>query len=104
MEAHNFQRDLAQYVARKAVIVGISADTGDSHQQFCAKESLTFRLLADSTKKVISQYGSLTPDGAVASRNTFLIDPRGVIRKVYFGVNSSRHSQEVLADLAELEK
>jgi thioredoxin-dependent peroxiredoxin len=104
IEAHNFQRDLDQYTAKKAAIVGISADTVDSHQQFCTKESLTFRLLADPSKQVISAYGSLSPNGAVAARNTFLVDPQGVIRKVYTKVNPTPHSQEVLADLTELEK
>src|ERR1700729_2649106 len=37
VEAHNFQRDLAQYQAKSAVIIGVSADTSDSHQKFCAK-------------------------------------------------------------------
>lgn len=104
IEAHNFQRDLDQYTAKHAAIVGVSADSIDSHQQFCTKESLTFRLLADPAKEVIGSYGSLSGNGMVASRNTFLIDPNGVIRKVYTKVNPTPHSQEVLADLAELEK
>jgi peroxiredoxin Q/BCP len=104
IEAHNFERDLAQYTAKKAAIVGVSADNIDSHQQFCTKESLTFRLLADPGKTVISSYGSLAPNGMVASRNTFLIDPNGVIRKVYTKVNPNPHSQEVLAELSELQK
>ena len=104
IEAHNFQRDLDQYQAKKAAIVGISADNVDSHQQFCTKESLTFRLLADPGKQVIASYGSLSPNGMVASRNTFLIDPHGVIRKVYTKVNPNPHSQDVLADLGELQK
>jgi peroxiredoxin Q/BCP len=104
IEAHNFQRDLDQYTAKKAAIIGISADTVDSHQQFCTKESLTFRLLADPSKQVISAYGSLSANGAVAARNTFLVDPQGVIRKVYTKVNPTPHSQEVLADITELEK
>ena len=104
IEAHNFQRDLAQYQAKKAAILGVSADTTDSHQQFCTKESLTFKLLADPDKNVISAYGSLSPRGPVAARNTFLIDPKGVIRKVYVGVKPDPHSAEVLAELAELQK
>ncbi len=104
IEAHNFQRDLDQYTARKAAILGVSADSVDSHQQFCTKDSLTFHLLADPAKQVISSYGSLAPNGMVAARNTFLIDPDGVIRKVYTKVNPGPHSQEVLADLAALEK
>ncbi len=104
IEAHNFERDLAQYTAKKAAIIGISADNVDSHQQFCTKESLTFKLLADPGKEVIASYGSLAANGAVAARNTFLIDPKGVIRKVYMKVSPNPHSQEVLADLTELQK
>ncbi len=104
IEAHNFQRDLDQYTAKKAVILGVSADNVDSHQQFCTKESLTFHLLADPGKEVIASYGSLAPNGMVASRNTFLVDPNGVIRKVYTKVNPNPHSQQVLADLTDLQK
>ena len=104
IEAHNFQRDLDQYTAKKTAIVGVSADSIDSHQQFCTKESLTFKLLADPDKKMIAEYGSLAANGAVAARNTFLIDPKGTIRKVYTKVNPNPHSQEVLTDLAALQK
>src|SRR6201998_2212946 len=58
MEAHNFQRDLAQYDKTGAVILGVSVDSPDSHKQFCAKEGLTFKLLADPGGKVSAQYGS----------------------------------------------
>jgi peroxiredoxin Q/BCP len=102
IEAHNFQRDQDQYTAKHAAIVGVSADTIDSHQQFCTKENLTFKLLADPDKGVISSYGSLAGNGAVAARNTFLIDPNGVIRKVYTQVKPNPHSEEVLAALSEL--
>src|ERR1700748_1533208 len=42
-EAHNFQRDLAQYQAKSAVILGVSVQDADSHKQFCAKEGLNFK-------------------------------------------------------------
>lgn len=38
IEAHNFQRDLAQYEDKNAVIVGVSVDTADSHKQFCTRK------------------------------------------------------------------
>ncbi len=106
IEAHNFQRDLAQYDAKNAVILGVSVDTVDSHQQFCTKESLTFKLLSDASHEVTTKYGSLTQFGqmTLAARNTFLIDPKGVIRKVYVKVNPNPHSEEVLAALTSLEK
>ena len=104
IEAHNFQRDLAQYTAKKAAIVGVSADNIDSHQQFCTKESLTFKLLADPDKKAIAAYGSVMAQNSnFAARNTFIVDPKGVIRKVYVGVKPNAHSEEVLAALSELQ-
>lgn len=104
IEAHNFERDQAQYTAKKAVIVGVSADSIDSHVQFCTKESLTFKLLADPDKKVIAAYGSaMTQNPNYAARYTFLIDPQGVIRKVYTKVDPKVHSTEVLAALSVLE-
>ena len=102
IEAHNFQRDLAQYQKDNAAIVGVSVDNIDSHKEFCTKESLTFKLLADTDKQVTKMYGTLAANNMVAARNTFLIDPNGVIRKVYEKVKPAQHSEEVLAALSEM--
>jgi peroxiredoxin Q/BCP len=106
IEAHNFQRDLPKYDAKHAVILGVSVDTVESHQQWCAKDTFSFKLLADDQKEVVSKYGSLHDYGKMqlANRNTFLIDPHGVIRKVWIGVNPEPHSTQVLAELSELQK
>ena len=104
-EAHNFQRDLALYEKFGAVVLGVSHDTADSHKSFCAKEGLNFKLLADTTGAVSKEYDSVMAmgDKALSARNTFLIDPTGVIRKVYLKVNPATHSDDVLADLATFE-
>src|ERR1035437_6441142 len=104
VEAHNFQRDLALYEKFDAVILGVSVDTVDSHKGFCAKEGLNFKLLADTTAAVSKAYGSVMTmgDKTLSARNTFLIDPAGVIRKVYLKVNPVTHSDDVLANLAPL--
>ena len=106
IEAHNFQRDQAKYDALNAAIVGVSVDTPDSHKQFCTKEGLTFKLLADPEHKVVDQYGSLGNynGNTIALRNTFLIDPKGKIVKVWTKVNPQVHSEEVLAAIAEAQK
>ncbi len=106
IEAHNFQRDQAQYQQKGVVILGVSVDTADSHKQFCTKEGLNFKLLADTDHKVSSEYGSLTSFGAmkVAARHTFIINPEGKIVKVFTEVNPNKHSEEVLAALTELQK
>jgi peroxiredoxin Q/BCP len=106
MEAQNFQRDLTQYEKTGAVILGVSVDSAESHKEFCTKEGLTFKLLADPGGKVSAQYGS-TMDykgTTMAARNTFLINPEGKIAKVYTGVKPAEHSEQVLKDLAELKK
>lgn len=104
IEAHNFQRDLPKYEQNHAVILGVSVDSANSHQEFCAKQGLTFRLLADPEKTVSKQYGSLTNllVYKMSTRNTFLVNPEGRIAKVWLGVDPSRHSAEVLAALAQL--
>ena len=101
VEAHNFQRDLDKYQKQNAVILGVSVDSPDSHKQFCAKEGLSFHLLADQDKKVVPEYGSLGNYMGIkiAKRNTFLIDPDGKIAKVWTGVDPAHHSEEVLAVL-----
>lgn len=106
IEAKNFQRDLAKYEAANAVILGVSTDTADSHKEFCAKEGLNFKLLADTDGKTSAEYGSIMEyNGAkYSARNTFIIDPTGKIAKVFEKVNVKVHSEEVLAALAELKK
>jgi thioredoxin-dependent peroxiredoxin len=105
-EAHNFQRDLAQYEAKNAVIIGVSVDTTDSHQKFCTKEGLNFKLLADTDHKVSAEYGSIMNLGVkkLSARHTFLVNPQGVIVKEYMDVEPAKHSEEVLAALTELQQ
>jgi peroxiredoxin Q/BCP len=104
-EAHNFQRDLRQYEQRNAIILGVSVQDEATHQKFCAKEGLSFKLLADTKYTVSSSYDSLVNLGIakLSARHTFLIDPAGFVRKTYLNVNAEKHSAEVLADLAQLQ-
>ena len=101
IEAHKFQDALPQLEAKNAVVLGVSVDSTDSHQQFCAKDGLTFHLLADTEHKVVSEYGSLGGfNGMVmAQRNTFLIDPKGNIAKEWVKVNPTNAASDVLAAL-----
>jgi len=105
-EAHNFQIDQPKYAERRAVVLGVSVDSANSHKKFCAKEGLNFRLLADTTGKVSRDYGSLTNLGVVkfAARHTFLIDPTGNVAQVFTSVDPVRHSDEVLAAIDRLQK
>ena len=106
VEAHKFQEDQDKYKALDAAIVGVSVDTADSHKQFCTKEGLTFKLLADPTAQVPAEYDSIMEyqGNKLAARHTFLIDPSGKIVKAYMDVNPKNHSEQVLADLKTLAK
>src|ERR1700694_48844 len=94
VEAHNFQRDLAKYEKAHAVILGVSVDTADSHQSFCATEGLSFKLLADTEKTVSEAYGSVMEyqGNKLSARNPFIIDPKGNIAKVFMSVKPMPHS------------
>ena len=98
--------DQPKYAERNAVVLGVSADSIESHKEFCSKEGLNFKLLADTDGKVIRAYGSLTNLGVVkfAARHTFLIDPSGKIAKAYTDVDPAKHSEEVLAQLDQLQR
>jgi peroxiredoxin Q/BCP len=104
LEAHNFQRDIEKYQQLNAEIVGVSVDTADSHKDFCAKQGLHFKLLADTEKKVSESYDSLMMIVHFSNRNTFLIDPNGKIAKIWTGVSPAKHSEEVLTALGSLKK
>ena len=106
MEARNFQRDLAMFEQSGAVVLGVSVDTAQSHKDFCTKEGLNFKLLADPDAKVSTEYGSVMDykGEKLAARNTFIINPNGEIAKVYTGVKPADHSEQVLKDLADLKK
>jgi thioredoxin-dependent peroxiredoxin len=105
LQARNFQRDLEKYKKAGAVILGVSVDTAESHKEFCAKEGLNFKLLADIGAIVSEQYGSVMDYNGMklSARNTFIIDPKGKIAKVFLKVGPAGHSDEVLAALTALQ-
>lgn len=102
IEARKFQQDLPQYMQRHTQVLGISADDVASHSEFCDSEGLKFPLLADADGSVSKAYGSWL--GIRSLRHTFIIDPNGVLKATFTGVNPIVHSKEVLAKLDELQK
>ena len=84
-----------------AVILGVSVDDVASHAGFHKEHSLPFDILADSSKAVSAQYGVLfsAGGGQLASRQTFLIDPKGNIVKHWPKVDPKGHAEMVLAEI-----
>ena len=103
-EACEFRDDLHKLTALGAKVIGVSVDDSASHAAFAQKYHLPFPLLADEGGKVADSYGALRNLGIAkfAKRYTFLIDPQGKIAKQYLKVDTSRHSGEIVDDLARL--
>lgn len=101
LEARRFQQDIAKYQQRQTEIVGVSADSIDSHAKFCDSEGLKFPLLADTNGAISKAYGSWL--GIFSMRHSFIIDPQGVLRATFTDVNPTVHSQEVLTALDKLQ-
>lgn len=87
-----------------AKIVGISVDSVSSHKDFAEKYKLPFILLADEKGDVANRYGVLRNLvlTRMAKRESFIIDPDGVIVRHYKDVDPETHTQIVLSDLEKL--
>ena len=103
-EACNFRDNIFAFKAIGATVVGISVDDVESKKKFAAKYKLPFTILADETGATAEAYGVLRDWKLtkIASRQSFLVDPGGLIVKHYEDVDPDTHTQEVLADLEAL--
>ena len=99
-QACAFRDDFAKFQSARAVILGISDDSSESHGAFAAKYSLPFPLLSDKGGRVRKLYGVTKKFGVLPGRVTFVIDREGVVRFVYSALfESGKHVEEALAAL-----
>jgi peroxiredoxin Q/BCP len=105
-EACSFRDNIFAFDELNAIVLGVSLDDVASHEEFSEKYSLPFSILADSEKQAATSYGVLMKIGpmTLAKRQSFLINPDGVIVKHYGKVNPDTHTEEVLNDLRELKE
>ena len=103
-EACNFRDNIHAFKGIGAEVVGISVDDVESHKEFSDKYKLPFVILADEEGTTAEAYGVLRDWKLIqiASRQSFIIDPDGVIAKHYEKVDPDTHTEEVLADLKAL--
>ncbi|GAC1607388.1 MAG: hypothetical protein NVS3B3_10180 [Aquirhabdus sp.] len=103
-EARQFRDLYPTYQQRNITVLGVSLNDVDSHKSFADKLGLPFPLLGDSQHdlarafKVLRGFGMLS----MARRETFLIDPQGVIVYHYASVNTQSHAAQVLKDIEAL--
>ncbi|MEN9204417.1 MAG: peroxiredoxin [Thermostichales cyanobacterium SZTDM-1c_bins_54] len=100
-EACSFRDAYADYQGKDLVVLGVSMDDQGSHQSFTQKFNLPFPLLADVDGTITRAYDVAGERNGVtyARRVTYVIDPQGVISRVYETVNTETHATDILRDL-----
>jgi peroxiredoxin Q/BCP len=94
-------RDQYSELNSRAVVLGVSTDTAESHKAFADKYNLPFQLLDDSSHTLVTAFGVPVTSGH-AKRVTFVIDAAGKVRKVFPNVNPDGHAVELLEALKSL--
>lgn len=108
LEACNFRDDFPKLGNMKAIILGVSPDSVESHKKFAEKYNLPFRLLSDEKKSILKEYGVWKEKSMYGrkymgvERSTFVIDETGKVRKIFRKVKVSDHNKEVMEVLKEL--
>jgi len=106
-EACGLRDRFAEFRKLKAVVLGISVDSVESHKKFADKFKLPFPLLSDKQRTVVQAYGVwgerqfMGKTSMGISRTSFLIDPKGKIAKIYPKVKPEEHTDEILKDLTQ---
>jgi peroxiredoxin Q/BCP len=101
-EACSFRDLTADFAAAGAVILGVSRDSATSHANFAERQSLNFPLLSDPEAEVCAAYGVYKEKRQYGrtfmgiERTTFVIDAKGIIRRIYPKVKVDQHADEVL--------
>lgn len=107
-EACNFRDEFPKFGKMKAEIIGVSADSVESHKKFATKYKLPFNLLSDEKKEMVEKYGVWQEKSMYGRkymgivRTTFIIDASGKISNIFPKVKVDKHNQEVMEALKEL--
>ena len=109
-EACSFRDHFAAFKRAGVVVLGVSVDPVKKHGKFVAKYDLPFTLLSDEEKQAVKLYGVwgkkkfMGREYLGTSRVTYVIDPTGMIVRVYDKVKPAEHAEEVLADIKAMKK
>lgn len=101
-EACNLRDNYKELLDKGFAVAGVSADTEKSHKGFAGKYSLPFPLIADTTKKIMDDYGVFGEKKLYGKtflgvkRTTFIIDCNGIIEKIIDKVQTADHTQQIL--------
>ena len=102
-EACAFRDDYDQFEKLDAEVIGISADSVESHRRFAKKHDLPFTLLSDEGRKVRRLYGVPNTFGLFPGRVTYVIDEEGVVRHIFSSqLGVEQHVAEALKALQSI--
>jgi peroxiredoxin Q/BCP len=106
LEGRSFSSAKPDFDQVNAQVIGLSEDDVSSHKNFCNKFGLNIPLLADPQGQLLKAVGieqSEYKGTMYWNRTTFIVDPRGTLRKVYQNVNPENHEKVVLEDIKKLQ-
>jgi peroxiredoxin Q/BCP len=104
-EACTFRDSYELFTDLGAEVIGVSADTVESHKAFAAHYSLPFTLLSDMDSRVRNLYGATSPLGIIPGRVTFVIDKKGIVRHVFSSqLQPEKHVEEARQMLMKLDE
>ncbi len=105
-EACNLRDNYSQFLEKGFEVIGVSADNMKSHQNFISKFKIPFRLIADTDKKVLMDYGAWGEKKLYGKsymgilRKTFIIDEAGIVEKIIEKVKTDEHSTQIFEELS----
>lgn len=101
-QACNLRDNYDELLEQGFEVIGVSADSIKSHKKFEEKFDLPFPLIADEDKKILEQYGVWGEKKFMGKtflgihRTTFLIDEKGIIKKIITKADTKNHTEQVL--------
>ena len=110
LEAQDFSKNLGDFKARKAEVIGVSGGDRKTKQKFCQKYGLKVPLVSDADFSVSRAYGAYGEKKFMGRaykgifRKTFIVDRKGTIARIFDTVKPEGHAREVLKALDDLRK
>lgn len=110
IQACNLRDNYGELMQNGIKVLGVSPDDEKSHKKFVAKFGLPFTLIPDPQKRIIDKYGVWGEKVLYGRhymglhRTTFLIDEKGVIRKIFRKPRNKAHAQEIIKVWKEIDK
>jgi len=101
-EACNLRDNWDSFLQKGFAVIGVSPDSEKSHKSFASKYNLPFPLIADTSKKILTDYGVWGEKKMYGRsflgviRTTFVIDEKGIIEKIITKVDTSGHTKQIL--------